>query len=629
MKKLVRVLLFTVSFVLLLPLTAFAQAAPDYVIKSEEITIQVNEDNTYDISKKITADFSQSVGETHGITETVPVDMRMRRMADGQYEESGAHAVVTDLKANVPCEISREGSDVVIRLGDTDETVTGVVEYEYSYRFDMGPDTLSGADEFYYNLVSPENTIPIERLTFTIEMPKAFDTGKLGFTTGSEQSGTYDESALTYMVEGNTIRGEMAKTVESGYGVNVRAELPDGYYVGARSTIAYFMPAFCAGGTAFVLVLILLVASGKRRAEVETVEFGPPEGMNSADVGYIIDGETDNRDVVSLLIFWADKGFIEIHQPDEKNMTFKKLKDLPQDANDYEKILFSKMFVLSDSIDVRDMRYEFADTVNSTKKRIRAKYNTAQNRVYTKKSVVFQYLSTLLAAVPVAAVAVVAVYLDSMELLAAIIMGVVFMGLIGWLGALLISDSVSKRKSDKKSARAGKMIGGILILAGLTAASCLLFSTYLGWWVVLPAAAALIMSLLSGLMPRRTEQGAQWAGRILGLKRFIETAEADRIKTMVKDDPASFYHILPYAYVLGVTDAWAKRFESIALEPPHWYYGYYGGTWSALYFTRSLHRGMQTALASMTATKSSGGGSGYGGGGFSGGGAGGSSFGRW
>ena len=130
-------------------------------------------------------------------------------------------------------------------------------------------------------------------------------------------------------------------------------------------------------------------------------------------------------------------------------------------------------------------------------------------------------------------------------------------------------------------------------------------------------------------MPRRTEQGAQWAGRILGLKRFIETAEADRIKMMVKNDPASFYHILPYAYVLGVTDAWAKRFESIALEPPRWYYGYYGGTWSTLYFTRSLYRGMNNALASMTATKSSGGGSGYGGGGFSGGGAGGSSFGRW
>ena len=83
-------LLTAAALAALLPLTAFAQAAPDYVIKSEEIVIRVNEDNTYDISKKITADFSQSVGETHGITETVPVDMKLRRMTDGQYEESGA-----------------------------------------------------------------------------------------------------------------------------------------------------------------------------------------------------------------------------------------------------------------------------------------------------------------------------------------------------------------------------------------------------------------------------------------------------------------------------------------------------------------------------------------------------------
>lgn len=631
MKKLARntVLLFTVSFALLMPLAGFAQAAPDYVIPSEEITIRVNEDNTYDISKKITADFSQSVGETHGITETVPVDMKLRRMADGQYEESGAHAVVTDLEANVPSEVSREGDNVVLHLGDPDETVTGVVEYEYSYRYDMGPDTLSDADEFYYNLVSPENTIPIEKFSFTIEMPKAFDAGKLGFTTGAAGSGTYDENALTYTVEGNTIRGGMTKTVESGYGVGVRIELPEGYYTDARSVISYFIPAFCTGGAAFVLVLILLACAGRRHTEVETVEFSPPEGMNSADVGYIIDGETDNRDVVSLLIFWADEGFIEIHQPDEKSMMFKKLKDLPQDANDYEKILFGKMFVLSDSIDIKDMRYEFADTITSVKKRIKAKYSTAQNCVYTKRSVAFQYLSTMLAAVPLAAVTVIASYLDSMELVTAILIGGIFMGFAGWLGALLISESVSKRKSDKRSVRIGKIAGGILIPVGLAAASCLLFPAYLGWWVALPVVAALIMALLSGLMPRRTEQGAQWAGRILGLKRFIETAEADRIKMMVQDDPAAFYHILPYAYVLGVTDAWAKRFESIALEPPRWYYGYYGGTWSTLYFTRSLSRGMNSALASMTATKSAGGGSGYGGGGFSGGGAGGSSFGRW
>ena len=64
-------------------------------------------------------------------------------------------------------------------------------------------------------------------------------------------------------------------------------------------------------------MLILLAASGKRRAEVETVKFGPPEGMNSGDVGYIIDGETDNRDVVSCSFSGRTRA-LEIHQPDEK-----------------------------------------------------------------------------------------------------------------------------------------------------------------------------------------------------------------------------------------------------------------------------------------------------------------------
>ena len=52
MKKLVRVLLFTVSFVLLLPLTAFAQAAPDYVIKSEEIAIRAVSYTHLDVYKR-------------------------------------------------------------------------------------------------------------------------------------------------------------------------------------------------------------------------------------------------------------------------------------------------------------------------------------------------------------------------------------------------------------------------------------------------------------------------------------------------------------------------------------------------------------------------------------------------
>ena len=40
----------------------------------------------------------------------------------------------------------------------------------------------------------------------------------------------------------------------------------------------------------------------------------------------------ENKDAVSLLIYWADQGNLEIHQEDKKNVSFKKVKDLPEDV---------------------------------------------------------------------------------------------------------------------------------------------------------------------------------------------------------------------------------------------------------------------------------------------------------
>lgn len=35
-------------------------------------------------------------------------------------------------------------------------------------------------------------------------------------------------------------------------------------------------------------------------------------------------------------------------------------------------------------------------------------------------------------------------------------------------------------------------------------------------------------------------------------------------------DPTYFYDILPYTYVLGVSDKWIKQFETIGLQSPDW-----------------------------------------------------------
>jgi uncharacterized membrane protein len=107
-------------------------------------------------------------------------------------------------------------------------------------------------------------------------------------------------------------------------------------------------------------------------------------------------------------------------------------------------------------------------------------------------------------------------------------------------------------------------------------------------------------------------------------------AERDRLVALVEQDPKYFYNILPYAWVLNVSDKWAKKFESIAIQPPDWYYGH-TGIFHPVIFMNDLNHSMNVMQTTMASSPSSsgGGGSGFSGGGFSGGGGGGGGGGSW
>ena len=62
-------------------------------------------------------------------------------------------------------------------------------------------------------------------------------------------------------------------------------------------------------------------------------------------------------------------------------------------------------------------------------------------------------------------------------------------------------------------------------------------------------------------------------GKIFGLRNFILHAEKNRIEVLVGENPLIFYEILPYAYVLGITKKWIKKFEEIEIQTPSWYIG--------------------------------------------------------
>lgn len=66
------------------------------------------------------------------------------------------------------------------------------------------------------------------------------------------------------------------------------------------------------------IAFILWLLFGKDKPVIETVEFYPPEGYNSAELAFLYKGETDDKAIVSLLIYLASKGYLSIKETENK-----------------------------------------------------------------------------------------------------------------------------------------------------------------------------------------------------------------------------------------------------------------------------------------------------------------------
>jgi hypothetical protein len=132
------------------------------------------------------------------------------------------------------------------------------------------------------------------------------------------------------------------------------------------------------------------------------------------------------------------------------------------------------------------------------------------------------------------------------------------------------------------------------------------------------------------------DKGFEAERKLLGLKLYIQVAEADRINfaNAPAKTPELFEKLLPYAMIFGLEKKWAKEFENMYTTPPSWYEGN-TGAFSSLVFVQSISSMSAVttqAIASSVPSSSSsswGGSSGSDGGGSSGGGGGGGGGGSW
>lgn len=617
-----------VAFLMLFCFVKTAKADEAYDILSHDVFIKVGENNVIDVVERLRLDFTQS---RHGFYYELQTMGNIHRDIE-PYNTRYNFNVQNFNVLNHKFELSREGDFLVAKIGDPNKTVFGEVVYTISYRCNLGIDNIDEFDELYWNLLYCNYYNTIESASFTIEMPKPFDSDPY---ISLSRFGTADRSSVYWEKEGNTIKGKVLRQVEGSEYLTIRLTLPEGYFVGAsdpnsawRNAI-YIVSALCV-----LAAFALWVRYGRDDKIFPTVEFYPPDNMTPAEAGYVIDGCVDDKDVISLILYWADKGYLNIVEKGKNEFELVKLKQLDQ-GKSFELPMFNKLFAKGDSVALSSLKYSFYTTMAVTKTAVSNYFAGSKDRmIYTNESKRARRAMSVITMIPIALTLFWVIYSYTYCLLTSFSVAIIG----GWIISfplVLIINVAAKWRSTKRGRRYAQLLGSILVLVTALALYITIFSKSVSLGVLAATVAAtLILLVLTLIMHKHTKQGAQWLAKLIGFKEFIEKAEKDRIKLLVEQNPSYFYNVLPYAYVLGVTDKWAKNFEGIGIKPPNWYTGSYGSAmFNSMVFTSLITRNMSSfrnTLISRPSSSGSGGfgGGSFGGGGFSGGGFGGGGAGR-
>lgn len=622
----------------------------DWLIDKYNIDIVVNENNTFDITETITAYFNVS---KHGIFRTIPLKNSITRL-DGTTSKNRVQ--ISNLSVDNEYTTSRENGNYKIKIGSANKTLTGQQTYVIKYTYNIGKDPLKDKDELYYNIVGTGWDTVIGNVSFSITMPKEFDSNKLGFSAGT--LGSTDNSNIKYTVNENKITGNYNKILEVGEALTVRMDLPEGYFVGAGLDINFIHYIMFLIPLLFLGISIFLwYKFGRDDQVVETIEFYPPEGFNSLEIGFLYKGKADNQDVTSLLIYLANKGYIKISETEEKSLFsktkgFKITKLKEYDGNNInEQIFLNGLFTKQASFtslfskttenstnNINEVTsIDLYDNFYITMGRILSNINNKENKnkIFEKSASGKTILIILMIIVTWCLITIPPIFAygePSTILFALLFPGVGFSVMISFVFGGTRTLYVNGRAVNSSIGSKlfgfvwGGLFGGVPWAFMLLPALSQNFTYLIGYIIGLCCVFGMITCIK--YLPKRTPYGNEMLGKIKGFRNFLETAEKDKLEAMVMQDSIYFYNILPFTYVLGVSDKWIKKFETISLQAPSWYDSSTG--FSILTFGAFMNSTMTSAKSAMSSSPSSGSGSGSSsGGGSSGGGSGGGGGGSW
>lgn len=582
--------------ILLLLFPIFLHAS-DFDIDKYNVNIRVQADGVLDITETIDVDFDSP---RRGIFRNIPYRYNMTNI-DGEdmkrplFIGNKYTILIYDIKVpGNPRKITRDANNIKIRIGSRRKYISDEKQYVIKYKVAGAIKQFSNHSELYWNIIGTQWDTYIWKSNFKIKLPETISLVKNDYFAVSGKEGS-TISNVSIAFEDKTLTGTNRSSLYEYEGVTVGIKLPADYFKPARfglvlrQMLVHYTPvarAIRLPIVAFAILFILWLFVGKDDKITKMVEYLPPKGITSAEAGKIIDGKTDNRDLLSLIYYWANKGYIGIEPCEDGDFILTRKHKLI-DAKQYEHYIFDRIFRRIDEkkkFSISGLRGKLWYAMENARKNLDTAWDNDKH--YEPTSLAIRKVMDFLFK---PGIIFLIFYMGFMLLFMGIIVnfGLNDMWKLYWLMMLIFTPFVAILSFKNECTW---ILGVTIGLLPLFLFIALGVKNGAGWWILGDIIGiGLIIAVIRffrSIILKKTRVGIEKYQAVVGFKEFIERVEKDRLEKLVKKHPTYFSDILPYAVAFGLAKKWAKKFEGLMVKSPKWYKS--SGKFEAISFANTI-----------------------------------------
>lgn len=485
-------------------------------------------------------DYKAIVGKDGGCDVTVVTEMHIDETVTDPVFSVPKDAEAVKLNGH---EVDTTATDLkkLISLKDVTGGVPGTYSVTVSYRL---KDPVKAQEEDTLMLTVPilsDFDYPVDVLKVTVELPAEVE-HEPNFVSAYYQN--YTDQILKTKVSGNTVTVESLQQLFDTETLTMTLQVSDSMFPKTAAKVKMLGMMDIAVVVVVVLALVYYALTLRPALPKKVVCSLPLDGVSPGEIAPWFVGA--KMDLSLLVVSWAQLGYLRIEVTDSGRVLLHKRMEMGNERSAFENRCYKNLFGRRHTLDCGSDHY--ARMVQLVRKKGNRKKDIYRNK--SGNPAIFRGLCAL------------AALLGGVSMAGALAPNSGFLRVLLWIVvavfALVVQFGTRGLVLRKKTG---------LLAAAICGAIWMVMGIATGRWLV--TLLMVLFQFLAGILANfggmRTELGCQALEHILGMRRFMRSADKKELQRLLKANPEYFYEMAPYALALGVDRRFAARFERLRI----------------------------------------------------------------